>query len=157
MINTVRKFLKTAGKRVGLKKLFWHIYGLLQEPDVTQLKAFGIFTDSHGNHNRLLSGLRDSLKPGWQSMLRPAQSPIAVPSRGSLARNVEEWRNKLNRVENLLGVFSSSFAGKDILEIGAYDGATAYALASSGAKRVLATDIAAYYITQTPGGVPKMP
>jgi len=86
-------------------------------------------------------------------MLSPAQSPVAVPSMDSLGRKVEEWRNKLTRVENFLGAFSSSFVGKDILEIGAYDGATAYALASSGAKHVLATDMAAYYITETPGGV----
>ena len=152
MRNTVRKFLKTAGKRVGFKKLYWHIYGLLQEPDVTQLKVFDIFTDSHGNHIELLSGLRDSLKPDWQSMLCPVQSLIAVPSRGSLVRNMEKWRNKLNRVENFFGAISSSFVGKDILEIGAYDGGTAYALASLGANRVLATDMAAYYITQTPGG-----
>jgi len=152
----LRKFFKTAGKRLWLKKLFWHINGLLQKPEVAahnKLKVFGIFNDSHGNHIELLSGLRDSLKPGWQSMLRPAKGPVAVPSRGRLAGKVEEWRNRMNGVENFLGVFSSSFVGKDILEIGAHDGATAYALASFGANRVLATDMAAYYITQTPGGV----
>jgi SAM-dependent methyltransferase len=56
-------------------------------------------------------------------------------------------------VDGFLRTFSLSFAEKEMLEIGAYDGATAYALAEAGAKHVLATDMAAYYITQSPNGV----
>jgi SAM-dependent methyltransferase len=64
-----------------------------------------------------------------------------------------EQKQALNRIENYLQTFSLSFIDKEILEIGTYDGSSAYAFASLGAKRVLATDIAAYYINQTPGGV----
>jgi SAM-dependent methyltransferase len=59
----------------------------------------------------------------------------------------------LIRIERFLQTQSFSFMDKEILEIGAYDGSSAHALASFGVRSVLATDMAAYYINQTPGGI----
>ena len=159
MRTTIRKLIRTAGKRLGLSKLFWYFYGLLQEPALAESpldnasdKAFGFFTDSYGNQIELLAGLRDRLKPDWQAMFRPPMASAPLSPRASLA-NINAWRNRLDRVDGFLGAFSLSFTEKEVLEIGAYDGATAYALAEAGAKNVVATDMAAYYITQSRNGV----
>lgn len=159
MKTTIRKLLKTAGKRLGLDKLIWCVYELLQEPTPAVLplgneedEVIGFFTDSFGDQIELIAGLRDRLKPGWQMMLRPPKASVPLSPKACLA-NIEAWRERLDRVDGFLRTSSLSFAEKEVLEIGASDGATAYALAEAGAKNVVATDLAAYYITQSPNGV----
>jgi len=158
MKNTVRKLLKITGESLGLRKPFRYFQELLQEPALADLpadKVFGSFTDSYGNEIELLASLRDRLKPGWQAMLCPAsQASAAIPSTKQLAQDFRVRRDQLGHMEGFLRrPFSFSFADKEVLEIGTYNGATAYALAEAGAKSVVGTDIAAYYILQTPDGV----
>lgn len=156
MWNTLRNILKSTAKKAGLTKLFLTTYAKLQEPDMTLLlknnKVFAEFTDAKGNHHALVSGLRDSVVPNWRKMVNPAPVVASPSSTKSMALKLETWSMNLSRVQNLLKTFSFSFSGMEVLEIGAHDGATAFALALIGAKRVLAVDMAAYYLTQTPGG-----
>jgi methylase of polypeptide subunit release factors len=159
MKNTIRKLVKTIAKRLRIGKLFWFLYGLLQEPDKADLfsdtkadSVFRYFADSYGNRLELVAGLRDRLKPGWQAMLLPAQAPVPKSPSVCLA-NIKAWRESLDRVGSFLGTFSLSFVGKEVIEIGTDDGVTAYSLAAAGAKNVLATDTAAYSIMQSIGGV----
>lgn len=159
MKKSVLNFLIKIGKLFGLKKLFWRIYELIHETEKSieynhDDKVFGIFTDSQGNNISLHSELRNLIKPGWQSMLVPSKKPLdgCLSSNRKNDRKLVNWRTKLTSTENYLQTFSSTLIGKDVLEIGAYDGATAYALADFGANSVLASDMAAYYITQTIGG-----
>jgi len=154
----LRKLLKIICKSPGISKMFRCFYRRLQEFDLPNLltenrpdKILGYFTDSYGNRIELLAGIRDRLKPGWQEMLLPAQDVVLLSPSARLA-NIKAWRDRLARLDLFLKPFSLSFAGKRVLEIGAYDGATAYALAEGGATNVLATDMAAYYITQSPNG-----
>ncbi len=157
MNTTMRKLLKTTGKKLKMDKLFWYIYKLMREEKVSLLdretyKEFGFFTDSYSNRIPLLSGLRDRIKPGWQEMLRPASS--SLPLSAEVCRSkIKFQRNKLDHINSFLQAFNLSFLEKDVVEIGAHAGAPAYALAEAGANKVLATDIASYYITQSLNGV----
>ncbi|MFT5890064.1 MAG: ubiquinone/menaquinone biosynthesis C-methylase UbiE [Dokdonia sp.] len=157
MKYTPHRILMAASNRLGLTNLICNIYELERKPKkkhpIAQDKVFGVFTDSFGNSIKLLSGLRDRIKPSWRVMINPAYTVIKAPSRDTMEQKIKDQTKALTRIENFLQTQSLSFVGKEILEIGAYDGSSAYAFASFGAKRVLATDMAAYYINQTPGGI----
>jgi len=148
------KSLKTAASRLRSNKLLRGRSGRSKEPsrDSLTIPEPRVFTDSFGNQIELVEGLRDRLKPGWQAMLR-APKTFEVPSPRACMTRMEEWRNRLGRVSAFLNLFSLSFTDKRVVEIGAYDGATAYALTEAGASSVLATDMAAYYIAQAPNAV----
>lgn len=152
-----RKILNALGNRTGLTNMICNILELQKAPkkkyQIRTDKVFGTFDDSYGNRIELLSGLRDRIKPGWRSMVNPVDTAITVPSKADMDKTMEKQKRALNRIENFLQTFSLSFVGKEVLEIGAYDGSSAYAFAAFGAKRVVATDMAAYYINQAPGGV----
>ena len=81
-------------------------------------------------------------------MLEPG-APDLVPSAGVMGKRFASWRSKLQVITSFLDTFGLTIEGKRVLEIGAYDGVTAYALAAAGAGSVTGIDIAAYYINQT--------
>lgn len=157
MKYTPHRILMAVSNRLGITHLICTIYELQKKPknkhQIIQDKVFGVFTDSFGNRMELLSGLRDRIKPSWRIMMNPAYTVIEVPSKESMEQRMNTQKKALTRIENFLHTQSLSFVGNDILEIGAYDGSSAYAFAAFGAKSVLATDMAAYYINQTPGGI----
>lgn len=157
MKYTPHRILMAASNRLGITDLICNIYDLQRRPKkkhpITHDKVFGVFTDSFGNRMELLSGLRDRIKPSWRVMINPVYTAIKAPSRDKMELKMKDQTKALTRIENFLQTQSLSFVGKEILEIGAYDGSSAYAFASFGASRVLATDMAAYYINQTPGGI----
>ena len=151
---STRRQLRVFAKRLKIDKLFWYTYGLLQDsqehagPD----RVMGVFVDSLGEHIQLIEGHRDSVVPGWRGMVQPPRTS-ALPSPESASAKVKANRDRLARYGKILDTWSCSIAGRDVLEVGAHDGATAYALAEAGAKSVVATDVAAYYITQSRDGV----
>ena len=157
MKYSARRILIAISNRSGFTKMICSLYDLQKKPikkyRIKKDKVFGIFNDSFGNRIELLSGLRDRIKPSWRMMINPVKTVIKAPSIKKMELKIKEQTQALNRIENFLQTQSLSFVDKEILEIGAYDGSSAYAFASLGAKRVLATDMAAYYINQTPGGV----
>lgn len=152
-----KRILKALGNRTGATKLICNSLDLQKAPEkkhqISTDKVFGTFNDSYSNRIELLSGLRDRIKPGWRSMINPVDTAIVVPSKTFMEETMEKQKRALTRIENFLQTFSLSFVGKEILEIGAYNGSSAYAFSEFGAKGVVATDMAAYYINQTPGGV----
>ena len=157
MKYTPHKILMAAGNRLGIINFISNVFDLQRQPSkkyrLEKDRVFGIFNDSFGNSIELLSGLRDRIKPSWRSMVNPVQTVIEVPSKANIEMTLKKQTRALTRIENFLQTQSLTFIDKEILEIGAYDGSSAYAFASFGAKGVLATDMAAYYINQTPGGV----
>jgi ubiquinone/menaquinone biosynthesis C-methylase UbiE len=157
MKYTPRKILSVAFNRLGLTNLLCNLLELERKtPDkhiITKDKVFAVFTDSFGNKINLFSGLRDRIKPSWRIMINPAYTEIVVPSIDAMKSRLSNQIKSLTEIENFLNTKSFSFKEKEIVEIGTYDGSTAYAFASLGVKKVLATDMAAYYINQTPGGV----
>jgi hypothetical protein len=153
MNQSARHTLKSAGKRLRLDRLFWYTYRVLpeSEPDANSGTVIGEFTDSHGDRIELLEGPRGRVVPRWRGMAQAP--PVAEPPSPEAARiKIRSMRQRLAQFDALLAASSLSFAGGDVLEVGAHDGATAYALAEAGARSVVATDVAAYYITQSREG-----
>ena len=157
MKYTPHKILTAVSNRLGFTKLICKIFDLENKPkqkyQIHTDKVFGVFNDSYGNSIELLTGLRDRIKPSWRLMINPVKAVIKAPSVEKMTLKIAAQKKALSRIENFLQSFSLTFIDKEILEIGTYDGSSAYAFAELGAKRVVATDIAAYYIHQTPGGV----
>ncbi len=157
MKYTGRRILKAIGNRTGLTKLICTLLELEKAPrkgyPLKTDKMFGVFNDSYGNSIKLYTGLRDRLKPAWETMVNPVNTVIPIYSEAYRKQKMKNHLVALTRIENFLQTFSLSFVDKEILEIGVSDGSTAYAFATLGAKRVVGTDIAAYHINETPGGV----
>lgn len=157
MKYTKKRILNALGNRTGFTKMICTLFELQKEPakkhQIKSDKVFGVFQDSHGNRIELLSGLRDRIKPAWRSMVNPVNTAITVPPYAKMNQTMAKQKRALTRIENFLQTHTLSFVGKEVLEIGAYEGSSAYAFAEFGAKSVLATDMAAYYINQSPGGV----
>jgi 2-polyprenyl-3-methyl-5-hydroxy-6-metoxy-1,4-benzoquinol methylase len=59
---------------------------------------------------------------------------------------VEKGRTQAETVETILGVFGTSVSGKEVLEVGCFDGAACFALAEKGAKRVVGIDKAQGFV-----------
>lgn len=115
--------------------------------------VFARFRDSRGNTIDLLEGYRDSLAPDWRSMLRPPCDNPLPPSPAVVRNGLKARRDAVGKTLQFLALHSFRLSQHtEVLEIGAYDGAAAFALALHGAATVVATDMAAYYINQTIGG-----
>jgi ubiquinone/menaquinone biosynthesis C-methylase UbiE len=157
MKYTPYRILTAASNRLGITNFICDFYDLQKKQPtkhpISSDKVIGIFTDQFGNKMNLLSGLRDRIKPTWRLMINPDYTELQAPAVEEMKMRIDKQTKALTRIENFLQTQSLSFKGKKILEIGTYDGSSAYTFAAFGAKEILATDMAAYYINQTPGGV----
>ena len=156
MRTAAKQAIRSLGKLPGIDRLLWHGGQYLEDsvseylsPAWQAARVYGHFTDGAGEKIPLVKGLRDQIKPGWQAMFTPSTG-ASVPGPAAITRHMEFWREKYLRVDAFLNTFGISIAGKDVLEVGAYDGVTSYMLAGAGAGSVTGIDIAAYYIHQTP-------
>jgi len=150
-----RQAMRFAGKLPGVDRLLWHGSQFLEGAGADYLSpgwqarhVFRQFTNSHGERIALVEGLRDRVKPGWRAMLAPPGEPV-IPGGPAVTRRLASWQEKFAHVAGFLDCHGMSVAGRDVLEIGAYDGVTACVLAQAGAASVTGIDIAAYYINQT--------
>ena len=84
-------------------------------------------------------------------MFRPPAETSQTISRAATSKSLDDWCNRISRVQGFLSQWSTTIEDKMVVEIGAHGGATSIALAMAGAARVVGTDIAAYFIQQTPG------
>lgn len=109
--------------------------------------VFGKFRDSYGNVFELYKYLRDELKPGWQTMLKPYNS-CQLPSLSYAKKRINTARSLVRELEFFLKTVTFDFAKKKVLEIGSWDGAIAYAISELGIAEVIGSDISAYYIRQ---------
>ena len=117
--------------------------------NIDNFEEFGSFEDSRGKSFTLRKGLRDYLKPDWRTLF-DAEASTASLSRSALVARTRATTAAARNFEQLLTPFSDGFVGKTVLEIGCYDGASAFALSKSGCRKVVASDLAAYYIRQNP-------
>jgi len=113
--------------------------------------ASGNFTNSKGYNISLIKDLRSSIKPGWENMLKPEPQTIILQSVNDLTNSLKSSKNQIKRMISFLGKYSIDIKNKNILEIGTYDGVTAFAIAEN-VNSVIGSDIAAYYINQTVDG-----
>jgi len=153
-----KRYVKTGAKALGLNRLFWYFFKLMGDPPISSSfmeyspdDVFGHFQDSRGHEYPLLDGLRDRLKPNWRAMFEPPAQKSQHISEATIAKGLDDWCHRISRVEHFLSFYSTTLEDKVVVEIGAYGGATSFALALAGAAGVIGTDIAEYYIQQTPG------
>ena len=153
MKSDSRRHLKSTARALGLNRLFWHVVRLLDESqispsfdEISDADVFGHFRDSRGKEHPLIIDHRDRLKPKWRTMFQPPAEQNRPLSRVVVAKSLDDWRHRISTMERFLEMHWVTIAGKVVVEIGAYGGATAVALARGGSHRVIGADIAAYYV-----------
>ena len=153
MKNKIFSFLVALSRITGANKLIIKLYNLSQKKPIVLTgkdKIFGTFTDSKNQTFELHTQIRDLIKPGWRNMLKkPVKSKL--PTHEDVKKKLAKWNDKLIKVESYLNAHSLSIKDKDAMEIGAFDGSFVCALSEFGARSVMGTDIAAYYVSSTPG------
>jgi 2-polyprenyl-3-methyl-5-hydroxy-6-metoxy-1,4-benzoquinol methylase len=153
MKKKIFNLLVAIGNILGVNKLVIKLYKSAFDKTIAlsqKDRIFGEFTDSFNQKHKLHTEIRDLIKPGWQAMFDVPKSQ-KTPPKDKIVKKLNEWQNRLITIENYLAAYDLTIKGKNVMEIGAYDGATAYALAKFGANKVIGSDIATYYIIQTPG------
>lgn len=160
MIRGIRGYVVRSVRAFGFDRLSRHLPKLLSDTQdsvsgdgFSAADIFGHFRDSQGKEHPLIIGLRDRIKPKWRTMFQTLETGERLVSVAAAAKSVDTWSRRVSKVERLLSMYSATLKGKTVVEIGAFAGATSFALARAGAARVIGTDIASYYIRQTPGGV----
>lgn len=158
MKSEIRLHIRTMARALGLNRLFWYVFRIFNDPQISpsldelsDADVFGHFRDSRGKEHPLIVGLRDRLKPKWRTMFQPSPERVQPVSGATAAESLDNWCNQISKVERFLSMHSTTLKDKMVVEVGAYGGATSFALARAGAAHVTGTDIAAYYIRQTPG------
>ena len=108
------------------------------------------FVDRHGVHHRLDASLRDRLKPGWRSMVDPVAAAEPPTDDGLRDRAAKAARVVAEAATLVAATAGEPLEGR-ILEVGCYDGASAFQLARRAGSSVVASDLARYYVVQRPG------
>jgi SAM-dependent methyltransferase len=108
------------------------------------------FVDRHGVAHELDPALRDRLKPSWRVMTDPDK--VGVPlSDDDLRARAQKAETNVREAVSLVSAAAGVELGGRILEIGCYDGATAFQLALRLGADVVGSDLARYYVVQRPG------
>jgi SAM-dependent methyltransferase len=112
--------------------------------------ALPTFTDRHGVEHHLDPTLRDRLKPSWRVMCDP-DAMAAPPTDKTMQDRMRKAVKAAAEVERILELTSGTGVSGRILEVGCYDGATAFELSKRPGTTVVASDLARYYVVQRPG------
>jgi SAM-dependent methyltransferase len=108
------------------------------------------FVDSSARKHELDPALRNRLKPQWRVMCDRA-AIARPPTDEALAGRARQAIGSVEEAVALVTTLGESpFQGR-LLEIGCYDGAIAFQLASRPNTSVVASDLARYYLVQEPG------
>jgi SAM-dependent methyltransferase len=108
------------------------------------------FIDRTGVTHHLDPALRDRLKPNWRLMCDPVTAS-APPDDEALRDRLRKAAKAVAELDRVLGTTLGSGIGGRILEIGCYDGSTAFELSARPGTSVVASDLARYYVVQRPG------
>jgi len=108
------------------------------------------FTDSYGNAFALQPGLREEIKPGWRAMF-DAKDFIRIPESEEIDGRVSAAEASVKAFISHLVAMGYTCANQDMLEIGCFDGSRTYALAQTGGRSVVGSDLSRYYVAQFDG------
>lgn len=134
-------------KRVA-KRIF-RCFGLeATRASTRQSKGFeviGEFVSSNGDKFHLLRDYRRTVWPAdWDRM----NEDRAVPSPETVKRldYVHKGRDQVADLVQFLAIHGFSVDGRDVLEVGCFDGAASYALTEAGARRVHGIDSSRHFV-----------
>jgi SAM-dependent methyltransferase len=108
------------------------------------------FVDRHRVRYLLDATLRDRLKPGWRMMVDPVAAAEPPTDQGLRDRATKAVKTVAEAATLVATAAGKPLEGR-ILEVGCYDGASAYQLARRTGTSVVASDLARYYVVQRPG------
>jgi 2-polyprenyl-3-methyl-5-hydroxy-6-metoxy-1,4-benzoquinol methylase len=111
-------------------------------------KVIGNFRDSFDNNYDLIAGLRSKIKPGWQSILNPANNN-KIPTKAELKTNIIEAKRHIKNLKGTLNSFDINLKDKSVLEVGCYNGIKTYLMALEDCKSITGSDVSFYYENQT--------
>ncbi len=112
-------------------------------------KAFGYFIDSFGRKHKLIYGLRNQIKPGWEASLKK-KNYENIPSNEDVLDQIDHSKSQIIKLERLMSIHSIEITQKmNILEIGASNGAATFQIASKQPHSVVGSDIVQYQINQS--------
>ena len=107
-------------------------------------KIIDFFTDSLGRRYKLIDGLRNQIKPGWEEMLIEKDYE-AIPSDSDILDQLDSSQKQISELIRLMSMHSVKITSEmDILEVGAFHGATTYQIASKKPKSIVGTDYVQY-------------
>lgn len=111
------------------------------------------FADRYGTVHIVDPELRDRLKPAWRTMVDPDQA-AAAPTDAALRDRAKKAVATVAEANAIVAALTGRALTGRILEIGCYDGSTAFAMAADPAIDVVGSDLARYYVVQRPGEPP---
>lgn len=136
--------IKIIGSIVGKIKQSTYVRNLFEAPfNTKQFPVFGSFTDSYDNTFSLLQGLRSKIKPGWENMFTSNKTVSGL----NLTQLQKNGNYAVQKIVPLIENFGKNISECTILEIGCNTGATAFALAEKGAKKVVGSEFTGYKIS----------
>lgn len=135
-------------KAIGIAKRSPLLQTLYEQPiEIEKLPVTGNFIDQHGNIYPLLAGLRSKIKPGWEHIFLPRnQQTTNIPDNATIKTIAHNGKLAFDRIAPLIETFAGGIVDKTILEIGCHAGATCFAVAEKGAKKVIGSEFSGYKI-----------
>ena len=119
----------------------------VHNPQVKE-KVFGYFIDSFGSEHKLIEGLRDKIKPGWEGSFKK-KNYENIPSNDAVLSQLHYSKSQLDKLERLMSIHSFSISQKmDVLEIGAANGLATFQIAARQPQSVVGSDIVQYQVNQ---------
>ncbi len=147
-----KRFFVTIIKKLSLEERLASLNKLVNykvsNPQIRD-KVFGYFIDSYGRKHKLIEGLRDKIKPGWEGSLK-RRNYENLPSNEDVLDQLEYSKSQINKLERLMSIHSIKiFQKMDILEVGAANGTATFQIASKQPQSVVGSDIIQYEINQS--------
>ena len=143
MLKKLQLYFINSLKNILLKRGIILSRSGLSSKSIEKLEPFSVFADSKGNNFSLLKGYRDLIKPGWQNMFK-----IKLDLPKDKKSIIESALKKVCLIKKYLSIYNFYFDDINVLEVGCWGGADAYALVTLGVGHIDAIDIPNYGVRQ---------
>ena len=151
MKNILKRFIIYIIKEFSMEERLASLNKLVNynvNNSVVREKVIGYFVDSFGRKHKLIDGLRNRIKPGWEGSLKKKNYENIRSE--DILEQLDISKNQINKLERLIAIHSIEITQKmDILEIGAANGAATFQIASKQPKSIVGSDFVDYHINQS--------